>query len=87
MAIGLRMGGGRIPVGAISGFIMGGIYGGMLGMPGRGGAPMLGGGMETPAGLLPGAGPANGLFVILPALNAAVVASIRCCACSSIHFW
>lgn len=86
MAIGFRIGGGRMPVGAIRGFIMGCIYG-IFGIPGRGGAPMLGGGMETPVGLLPGAGPANGLFVILPALNAAVVASIRCCACSSIHFW
>lgn len=86
MAIGLRIGGGRIPVGAIRGFIIGGMYGGIFGMPGRGGA-MLGGGIDTPAGLLPGVGPAKGLFVIFPALNAAVVASIRCCACSSIHFW
>lgn len=86
MAMGFRMGGGRIPVGAISGFIIGGMYGGIFGMPGRGGA-MLGGGIFTPAGLLPGVGPANGLFVIFPALNAAVVASMRCCACSSIHFW
>lgn len=54
-------------------------------IPGPAGrCPMVswaGGGMATP---LPGC--ANGLFAILPALNAAVVASIKCWACSSIHF-
>jgi hypothetical protein len=29
---------------------------------------------------------AKGFDAIFPALKAAVVASIRCCACSSIHF-
>lgn len=87
MAMGLRMGGGRMPV--IMGFIIGGMYG-IPGIPGLGGAPKFGGGMETPAGFGgPAAAgpPANGLFVILPALKAAVVASIKCWACSSIHFW
>lgn len=87
------MGGGRIPnIGggmAPGGISMGGIPG-APGKPGgnrfgRGGFVRLGGGMPTPGGLT---GPvANGFWFILPALNAAVVASIRCWACSSIHFW
>ena len=54
------------------------IWGGMGGMPipGLGGIIMPGGGIPTPGT------PGN-----FPALNAAVVASIKLWACSSIHFW
>lgn len=76
--------------------------GGMVcGMPGRmPGGSMLGGIMPGPGGIRGGPNPVgggtavifgggaeNGFWAILPALNAAVVASIKCCACSSIHFW
>lgn len=83
------IGGGRMPImggiGPCGPIIIGGIPGGII--PCRGGGPpsWFGGGMATPPTL--GGGAANGFCAILPALNAAVVASIRCCACSSIHFW
>jgi len=79
--------GGRIPGGGIPipGGIPIGCRGGIPIIPGGGaciigGPPMfIGGGMATPPG--PGAPGAS-----LPALNAAVVASIKFCAWSSIHF-
>lgn len=58
-----------------------GIPGGPIpGIPGGGipGLIPIGGGIATPC---PGIGPGN-----FPALNAAVVASMRLWACSSIHF-
>lgn len=48
----------------------------------RGGPKPVGGGTAV----IFGGGFENGFCAILPALNAAVVASIKCCACSSIHF-
>ena len=59
------------------------IPGGIPGIPGGGpgipGLIFIGGGILTPPG--PGTPPGN-----FPALNAAVVASIKLWACSSIHF-
>lgn len=78
--IGICPMGGRIIGGMdiIGGAPMGICPGGMIEPGGMGicGAawPMFGGGMHTP------------FMPILPALYAAVVASIRFCACSSIHF-
>lgn len=71
--------GGMGPPGCIPG---GGIMpiGGCCGTPGLG--PRLGGG-----GIAAPLFAAKGFEAIFPALNAAVVASIKCCACSSIHFW
>lgn len=77
---------GRIPIGIIGGIgripgggiIPGGIQPGGI----RGGPNAVGGGTAV----IFGGGAENGFCAILPALNAAVVASIKCCACSSIHF-
>lgn len=69
------IGGGRIPIMGMCGpSIIGG--GGIPGIiwPGRGGGA-LGGGMATPAF---GGACAKGFDAILPALKAAVVASIKC---------
>lgn len=76
---------GRIPIGPIM----------PMGPPwciiiGGGGMPCIrpmldGGGMATPG--FGGGAWANGFDAILPALNAAVVASMRFWAWSSINFW
>lgn len=60
------------------GIMPGGIHPGGI----RGGPKPVGGGTVV----IFGGGAENGFCVILPALKAAVVASIKCCACSSIHF-
>lgn len=73
------------PIGIPCGCMPGGIMPG--GMPGGGIIPRwpaypVGGGTAV----IFGGGAENGFCTILPALNAAVVASIKCWACSSIHF-
>lgn len=80
----MAMGGGTMP-----GLIMGGIPGGAPmggGMPGRGGGIIMGGRIPG-GGMCPGGGMATPALGNLPALKAAVVASMRLWACSSIHFW
>lgn len=71
------------PAGCIpgGGIIPGGPWGGTPDLEPRLEPRFGGGGIAAP--LLA----AKGFEAILPALKAAVVASIRCCACSSIHFW
>lgn len=81
--------GGMCPWGPMGpgGPIMPGCGGGPApGIPGRGCPGITGAGAGGGSATLPLAA-ANGFDAILPALKAAVVASIKCCACSSIHFW